>query len=152
MELVLDKFTVKPLLTAAEFRVMVQLSVPAPVIDALAQVNELNTGITVPLRLTVVDEPVTELLVNVSCPVAAPAEEGSSCTFNVVVSPGFSVNGKFAPEIANPVPVNAAALTVTAAEPIDDRTSCCVAVVFTGTVPNARLDALRVSAGAAAPS
>ena len=65
-ELVLDRFTPKALLAAAAFSVTVQVSVPAPVIDALAQVNELKTGTTVPLRLTVVVDPVTELLVNIS--------------------------------------------------------------------------------------
>ena len=129
-----------------------QLSVPAPVIDALAHVSEFKTGTTVPLRLTVTDDPVTELLVNVSCPVATPAAAGSNCTFSAAVSPGLIVIGKLWPEIVNPVPVKAAALIVTAADPIDDKMSCCVAGVFTGTVPNARLDALSVSAGADAPS
>ena len=65
-ELPLARFTVNPPLAAAAFRVTVQLSVPAPVIDPLAQLNALNTGTPVPPRLTAVVEPVKELLISVS--------------------------------------------------------------------------------------
>ena len=84
-ELLLARLTVNPPLAAAAFSVTVQLSVPAPVIDPLEQVSALNTGIPVPLRLTTVEDPVEELLVMVSWPVAAPAAVGSNCTVSVAV-------------------------------------------------------------------
>ena len=83
--LLLARFTVKPPLAAAEFRVTVQLSVPAPVIELLLQLNPLSTGTPLPLRLMMVDVPLDELLVSVSCPVAAPAAVGSNCTERVAV-------------------------------------------------------------------
>jgi hypothetical protein len=43
-ELLLARLTANPPLGAAAFSVTVQLSVPAPVIDPLAQVSALNTG------------------------------------------------------------------------------------------------------------
>ena len=84
-ELLLARFTANPPLAAATFSVTVQLSVPAPVIDPLVQLSPLNTGKPVPLRLIKVEVPLKELLVNVSCPVAAPAVAGSNCTVSVAV-------------------------------------------------------------------
>jgi hypothetical protein len=46
--LLLATLTANPPLGAAAFSVTVQLSVPAPVIDPLAQVEALNTGKLVP--------------------------------------------------------------------------------------------------------
>jgi hypothetical protein len=43
-ELLLARFTAKPPLAAAALSVMMQLSVPAPVTEPLAQLNELNSG------------------------------------------------------------------------------------------------------------
>jgi hypothetical protein len=63
----------------------VQLSVPAPVIEPLAQVSPVSTGTPVPLRLTTVDVPVDELLVSVSDPEVAPAAVGSNFTVSVAV-------------------------------------------------------------------
>jgi hypothetical protein len=84
-ELLLARLTAKPPLAAAGFRVTVQLSVPAPVIDPLVQLSPLNIGTPVPLRLIKVEVPLDELLVNVSWPVAAPAVAGSNCTVSVAV-------------------------------------------------------------------
>jgi hypothetical protein len=83
--LLLARFTVNPLLAAAAFRVTVQLSVPAPVIELEAQVNPVSTGTPVPLSATLVVVPVDELLVRVSVPLAAPAAVGSNCTVRVAV-------------------------------------------------------------------
>jgi hypothetical protein len=80
-ELLLAKLTVRPPVGAAAFRDTVQLSVPAPVIDALAQLNPVNTGTTatpVPLRLINVEIPEEELLLSVREPEAAPATVGSN--------------------------------------------------------------------------
>ncbi len=84
-ELLLARLTAKPPLAAAVFRVSEQLSVPAPVIEPLVQLNPVSTGTPVPLRLMAVDVPVEELLVNVNDPEAAPAAVGSNCTVNVAV-------------------------------------------------------------------
>jgi len=83
--LLLARLTVNPPVAAAAFRVTVQLSVPAPVNDPLAQLNALSTGTPVPLRLTTVEVPLEELLVRVSEPEAAPAVVGSNSTLSVAV-------------------------------------------------------------------
>jgi hypothetical protein len=51
-----------------------------------------------------------------------------------------------------PVPATESALTFTAAVPVEDRVSVCVAAVFTFTLPKAMLDELMLSVGTAAPS
>jgi hypothetical protein len=75
-ELLLATPTAKPPLAAATFSVTVQLSVPAPVIDALLQLKPLNTGTLVPVRLIRVEVPLDELLIRVNEPVSAPAVVG----------------------------------------------------------------------------
>jgi hypothetical protein len=77
-ELLLARFTVEPPVAAAVFSVTVQASVPAPVIEELVHERPLSTGTPVPLKATLVDVPVEELLDSVSCPVAEPAAEGSN--------------------------------------------------------------------------
>ncbi len=84
-ELLLARLTAIPPLAAAAFSVTVQLSVPAPVIEALVQLNPLRMGTPVPLRLIAVEVPEDELLVNVSEPEAAPLVVGSNCTVSVAV-------------------------------------------------------------------
>lgn len=84
-ELLLARLTANPPLAAAAFKVMVQRSVPAPVIDPLVQLSALSTGTPLPVRLITVDVPLEELLVIVSEPEAAPATVGSNCTVNVAV-------------------------------------------------------------------
>jgi hypothetical protein len=150
--LLLARLTVNPPLAAAAFSVTVQLSVPAPVMDPLAQVSALNTGTPVPLRLTTVDDPLEEVLVMVSWPVTAPALVGSNCTPSVAVWPGARVTGRPSLEIENPAPDNVAALTVTAMVPVEERTSGSATAELTGTLPKARLEALIPNAGMAAPS
>ncbi len=76
---------------------------------------------------------------------------GSNSTLSVACWPGFNVIGKVPPEIAKPAPVTAAALMVTGTVPVEVKvTGCGVAVVFTTTLPNAKLVALMLSAGTAA--
>lgn len=151
-ELLLARPTANPPLAAATFRVTVQLSVPAPVIDPLVQLRALNIGVPVPLRLTSVEVPLEELLVIVSDPVAAPARAGSNCTVSVAVCVPVKVIGNVTPETLKPVPATVAALTVTAEVPPDDRTRVCVAGVFTFTVPNVKLSELTFKAIDDAPS
>ena len=74
--LLLVRLTARPLLSAAAFNVMEQTSVPAPRIEPLVQLSELNTGTPVPLRLTVVELPVAEVLAMLNCPVAGPVAAG----------------------------------------------------------------------------
>ena len=84
-ELLLARFTVNPLLEAAAFNVTVQLSLPAPVIELLAQLSPVSTGTPVPLNATAADVPVEELLVRATAPVADPAAVGTNCTVSVAV-------------------------------------------------------------------
>jgi hypothetical protein len=65
---------------------------------------------------------------------------------------GFRVSGKVTPEMVYPLPVRVAALTVTAAVPVEDRVSVCVVGVFTFTVPKPMLPALTVRVGTDDPS
>ncbi len=84
-ELLLVRPTVNPPLAAAVFNVAVQLSVPALVMEPLEQVNPTSAGTPVPLKLTAVEVPFDELLVNASEPETAPAAVGSNCTVSVAV-------------------------------------------------------------------
>ena len=53
--------------------------------EPLAQLSALSMGVPVPLRLTMDEVPLEELLVSFSWPVTAPAVMGSKCTLNVAV-------------------------------------------------------------------
>jgi hypothetical protein len=55
---------------------------------------------------------------------------------------GFRVSGKEPPETVKPLPVVVAALTVTAAVPVEDRVMVCVAAVLTLMLPKIRLEEL----------
>jgi hypothetical protein len=83
--LLLERLTANPPLAAAVFRLIVQVSVPAPVIDPLVHVNPVSTGTPVPLKLTDAEDPAEELLLNVSAPETVPAAAGANCTFSVAV-------------------------------------------------------------------
>lgn len=76
--LLLARFTANPPVAAGTFSVTVQLSVPAPVNDALAQLSPVSAGTPVPLRLMAVEAPVVELLLKVNEPEAVPAAVGSN--------------------------------------------------------------------------
>ncbi len=64
----------------------------------------------------------------------------------------FRVRGKVAPETVKPLPLTAAALTVTAAVPVEDRVRVCVVAAFTFTLPKDKLDELMLRVGTAVPS
>jgi hypothetical protein len=151
-ELLLATPTANPPLAAATFSVTVQLSVPAPVIDAVLQVKPLNAGVPEPLRLITVDVPLDELLVKVNEPVSAPAAVGSNCTVSVAVEFGLRVSGKVAPEKVKPDPATAASLMITATVPVEDKVSVCVVAVFTLTLPKPMLPALTLRVGTPDPS
>jgi hypothetical protein len=99
--LLLARLTLKPPLPAAAVSVTVQLSLPAPVMDALLQDSALNDAsppVPVPVRLITAVPLVDELLWIVSWPAAAPAVVGSNCTFNVADWVGFKVTGNVPPD------------------------------------------------------
>jgi hypothetical protein len=83
---------------AAALRVTVQISVVAPVTEALAQLKPLGTACPVPLRAMVEVVPVEELLVRINEPLAVPAVVGLKAIARVADCPAVSVNGKLAPE------------------------------------------------------
>ena len=62
------------------------------------------------------------------------------------------VKGAPVPESVKPDPVTAAALTVTATEPVEVRVTDCVAGAFRLTLPKVRLVALMLSVGVPVPS
>src|ERR1700721_2056041 len=86
----------------------------------------------------------------VTWPVTNPAVAGSNCALRVTDWAGFKVTGKVAPDMVNPVPLNAAELMVTGAVPVEVKVIGCVDGVFTVTLPNVRLAALIVNCGLAA--
>ena len=149
-ELLLNSVTANPPLAAAAFNVTVQLSVPDPVMERFAQLSPVNIGTPVPLTPINIELPLAELLVTESCPLAVPAAAGSNCTVTDVDCPGASVAGRPPPEIENPAPEIAAALTVTGMVPVEDRTREFVIGEFTGTFPNVTLGALTAKTAVAA--
>ena len=96
-ELLLDRFTAMPLLSASVFNVTVHISEPVPVIEPVAQPNPFTRGTPLPDRPIVRATPSEELLASDSCPLRDPALAGSNCTLTSAVCPGFSVMGKLVP-------------------------------------------------------
>jgi hypothetical protein len=150
--LLLARLTANPPLAAAALRVTVQVSVPAPVMEELAQESPVSTGTPVPVRLTTEDAPLDELLASTNVPVAAPALAGSNCTVTLAVWFGFSVSGKVAPESEKPAPATVAELTVTAAVPVEESVIDCEVAELTLTLPKLRLEELTARVGTAALS
>jgi len=74
----LVRLTVRPPIGAAEFSVTAQLSVPAPVIDPLAQVTLVNFGTPLPSRPIRHRDPLLALVAKSSSPVSDPVAEGSN--------------------------------------------------------------------------
>jgi len=151
-ELLLDRLTVNPLPAVTVFNVAVQLSVPAPVMEPLEQVNPASIGMPFPVRLTIFDFASDEFVDSVSEPDTAPAAVGSNCTVNVAVWLGFKVIGRLSAATEKPLPVTVAPLTVTGALPVDVTTTDCVASELTFTDPNATLLVLTLRMGATAPN
>ena len=81
-------------------RVTVQLSVPAPDIEAELQESDLGTGTPDPLILTT-RLPVDELLAIVRAPVNPAPLLGANEIVTVAVWPELSVNGVVMPDAAN---------------------------------------------------
>jgi hypothetical protein len=83
--LLLERPTVTPPVGAAAFSTTVQVSVPDPDMDELAQESEVSTGTPVPLSAIVVVLPLLELLVSVIWPLNDPETDGSNCTVSVTL-------------------------------------------------------------------
>jgi hypothetical protein len=107
----------------------------------------LGAAVLVPPRVTCAVEPVDELLLIVTWPLAVPVAVGKNCTCNVIDWVGFSIAGKLPPTIVKPAPVIGAELTVTGAVPADVSVSDCVVAVFTVTLPKLKLAELTVNCG-----
>jgi hypothetical protein len=101
----------------------------------------------VPLNATVDVLVGVELLLTVSCPVAAPAALGRYWMVTDAVAPGLREIGKLPPTIEKPVPVTVTEETVTADVPVDVSVTDSVVEDPTVTVPKLKLVALRVSFG-----
>jgi hypothetical protein len=113
---------------------------------AVLTVNRgLGAVVLVPLRATTAVLPFVELLLIVSCPLAAPVAVGRNCTCRVIDWVGFNVTGRLGPTIVKPAPVIAAEFTVTGDVPVDVSVNDCVVAVFTVTLPKLRLAALTVN-------
>jgi len=104
---------------------------------------KVSTGLValapVPLRLTVIVEPVEELLAMEREPVSVPATLGSKVTWTLAVWPGDRVSGRAGPATSNPVPATVRALTVTDADPVDCKVMDWVEAEFRVTLPKLRL-------------
>ena len=70
--LLLARLTGNPPPAAAAFSPTVQLSVPAPVIELLVQLNPVSTGTPVPVRLTAVEVPVESCWLGSARPLPLP--------------------------------------------------------------------------------
>lgn len=79
-----------------------------------------------------------------------PVLGGSNCRLRDAVWFGFSVTGKFTPDMLKPVPLMPPELIVSGALPLEVSVTCWFDVVFSVTLPKATLVELSVSAGAAA--
>jgi hypothetical protein len=89
-------------------------SVAAPTVNC-----GFAAAVPVPLRDMTDGFPVDDVLLMVSCPVAAPAAVGANCTCTVAVWVGFKVTGKVPPTIVKPAPLMFAEFTITGAVPLD---------------------------------
>lgn len=142
--------TVVPPLGAAALRFTAHASVPAPVMDELVHEIALGTGVPIPLRATMAEGLVEEVLLMVSWPVAAPLRPGLNWTVSVEVCPGLRLMGNALPERENPAPVTLAEFRVTATVPVEERISDCVLDELTVTPPKLMLEAFTDSVGTAA--
>ena len=75
--MLLARLTAKPPAGAGVFSVTVQMSVPEPVMEALAQESPVRVAVPVPVRL-IADGLPAELLTMEIWPVSAPAVAGSN--------------------------------------------------------------------------
>lgn len=84
-ELLLLRLTFNPPLGTAELVATVQLSVPAPVIVVLVQLNFANLGTPLPCSPILFKDASDELLVMSNSPVVDPVAVGSNCNVSVAL-------------------------------------------------------------------
>jgi len=112
-------------MAAAALTVTVQLSLPAPVIAAWLQLNELNSGefvalavVPTPLSPIVSAPSAVALLPIVNCPATVPVALGEKFTLNIYVPPAAIVMGGTPTSLTeNGCPDTLTCETVTAADP-----------------------------------
>ena len=147
--LLLDRFTLSPLLPVGAFRLTVQASVPAADIDPLPHERELNVpGAAMPEPLIFTTTfPCDELLPIVRIPVNELTWDASNCRFSVVCCPGLRVTGVMMPESVKRDPATEIDEIVTAPVPVDVSVTDCLAVCPTITLPKLMLVELALSVG-----
>lgn len=113
--LLLERLTLRPLAGAAEFRLTVQASDPAPANELWLHERPLNAADEAPVPLSGIFSVLLlqEELEIVRVPDAAPAAVGTSATVNVTLFPGANVSGAVSPVILKPVPAMLAERIVT---------------------------------------
>lgn len=138
--LLLASATVSPPTVAGAFSVTVQLSVPAPVIRPLLQLNPLSTpgaaaAVPVPLSATV---RVAVPAVTVMDPVCVPAAMGANCSWSVwLCPPAIETVPLFSPAREKYWPVTCGVASCTADEPLFVTDTVALAVCPTSTDPKA---------------
>ncbi len=137
-------------LVAAAVNFTVQASVPAPVSDPLLQEIPLSVAAACPVPLSAIVPVLDALLPIVTVPLAAPATVGSKPIVSTAVCPGFNVIGALIPDTENPGPEAVALLRISSAVPDDVTVTDLLVAVFSKSVPNATLVALRLSPGVTA--
>jgi len=105
----------------------------------------LAATVPVPVRATTVVLPPIELLLIVSCPVAAPATVGRNCSCKDIDWFGLNVTGKLPDTRVKPAPATEAEFTVTDEVLEDVSVTEPVAEEFTVTLPKLRAEALSVN-------
>ena len=115
------------------------------------EVLTVNCGfaaaVPVPLSATTAVLPVVELLLMVTCPVAAPGVVGLNWICSVTDWVGFNVIGRLPATMVKAAPLIDAELTVTGEAPVDVSVTDCVVGEFTVTLPKLKLAVLAVSCG-----
>jgi len=140
--LLLERFTLIPPLGAAALNVTVQVSDPAPVIEALAQERALNVGKGVPesaplpCSLIFVAGLADVLVITLNSPTVSVDAFGLKWTLKVRDSPAATMMGSFAaPSIENDAFDNWSPATFTCSEPSFDKVTWALAELPTFTAP-----------------
>jgi len=152
--LLLARLTTVALVTA-DVKLTVHPSVPAPASVALPHVTPLNVAAACPVPLNAIVPLLTALLLEallliVTIPLTAPVDVGSKPTVSIAVCPGFKVIGALTPDTENPCPAAVAPLRINCAVPDEVTITVLLIGVFSKSVPNATLVALKLSPGATA--
>lgn len=152
--LLLPRLTGSPPVSAVAFKVIEQVSVPAPIIEPLEQLRPVSTGTPVPLKPSEVEVAAVESLVTVSWPVAEPVDVGLNCIVRVKLPFALIVAGRpVCPLAEKDCPLTFSWVTFMGAELSFVSVTLSFAVWPTATAPKATLleDATRVPVEALVP-